>query len=207
MISIGIVEDQTDVRESLDYYFSLQNEILTEISASSIEEFLAEEKRELEPDVLLLDIDLPGLSGIRGIPLIKKRYPQIQIIMLTVYKDAHKIFESLKAGACGYLVKTTPLDKIKEAIIEVNNGGSPMSPVIARKVIEYFDQTKNKIEESILTPKEQLVVTYLVDGKSYKKIAESLGNSIDTVRTHIRNIYRKLEVSSKSELVAKHLKQ
>jgi len=139
--------------------------------------------------------------------LIKNQHPEIEIIILTVYHDSHKIFDSLCAGASGYLLKHTSLPEIKEAIETLVDGGSPMSPQIARKVIDYFKKPEIKKEpESELTPREQEIVVGLVDGLSYKMIADRMGIAIDTVRAHIRNIYKKLHVNSKAEVIAKSLR-
>ncbi|HKI46179.1 MAG TPA: response regulator transcription factor, partial [Balneolales bacterium] len=152
-------------------------------------------------------IELPGMSGIDGMKLIKNQHPEIEIIILTVYHDSHKIFDSLCAGASGYLLKHTSLPEIKEAIETLVDGGSPMSPQIARKVIDYFKKPEIKKEpESELTPREQEIVVGLVDGLSYKMIADRMGIAIDTVRAHIRNIYKKLHVNSKAEVIAKSLR-
>lgn len=155
-----------------------------------------------------MDIQLPGMSGIEGIGIIKDKYPEIDIIMLTVYHDSHKIFDSLCAGASGYLLKHTSLPEIKESILNLLNGGAPMSPQIARKVINHFQEQeprKSNVESS-LTPREHDIVNGLVDGLSYKMIADRYDISIDTVRAHIRNIYKKLHVNSKAEVIAKSLK-
>jgi DNA-binding NarL/FixJ family response regulator len=153
-----------------------------------------------------MDIQLPGMSGIEGIGIIKEKYPEIEIIMLTVYHDSHKIFDSLKAGASGYLLKHTSLPEIKESIEKLASGGAPMSPQIARKVIQYFNKPDKKEVESDLTPREQDIVNGLVDGLSYKLIADRFDISIDTVRAHIRNIYKKLHVNSKAEVITKSLR-
>jgi DNA-binding NarL/FixJ family response regulator len=159
------------------------------------------------PDLILMDIQLPGMSGIEGIGLIREKYPEIDIIMLTVYHDSHKIFNSLCAGASGYLLKHTSLPKIKDSILDLLEGGAPMSPQIARKVINHFqDQQPKKNADSDLTPREHDIVNGLVDGLSYKMIADRYDISIDTVRAHIRNIYKKLHVNSKAEVIAKSLK-
>ncbi len=159
------------------------------------------------PDVILMDIELPGMSGIDGMKLIKNQHPEVEIIILTVYHDSHKIFDSLCAGASGYLLKHTSLPEIKEAIETLVDGGSPMSPQIARKVIDYFKKPEVKKEpESELTPREQEIVVGLVDGLSYKMIADRMDIAIDTVRAHIRNIYKKLHVNSKAEVIAKSLR-
>ena len=148
---------------------------------------------------------MPGMSGIDGMKLIKREFPDIDIIMLTVYNDADKIFQSLCAGATGYLLKNTPLDEIREGIELLKKGGSPMSPQIARKVVEYFS-TDKKALPSLLSEKENEIVIALVDGLSYKLIADRLNISIETVRFHIKNIYRKLHVHSKAEVISKSLK-
>jgi DNA-binding NarL/FixJ family response regulator len=146
------------------------------------------------------------MSGIEGIGIIKEKYPEIEIIMLTVYHDSHKIFDSLKAGASGYLLKHTSLPEIKESIQKLAAGGAPMSPQIARKVIQHFNKPDKKETESDLTPREQDIVNGLVDGLSYKLIADRFDISIDTVRAHIRNIYKKLHVNSKAEVITKSLR-
>ncbi len=175
-------------------------------TADSIESFLTNTSKEEIIDVLLLDIGLPGMSGISGIKLIKERYPDINILMLTVYEDSDKVFEAVCAGAVGYLIKNTPLIKIKEAIEDVYTGGAPMSAQIARKVVEFFNQVKPALHEQILTFKEKEIVAGLVDGLSYKMIAAANIISIETVRFHIKNIYRKLHVNCKAEVITKSLR-
>jgi DNA-binding NarL/FixJ family response regulator len=143
--------------------------------------------------------------------LIKDDHPETDIIMLTVYNDWQKIFDSLRAGASGYLVKNTPLVEIKKAIETVRNGGSVMSPEIARKVMEHFSspigaQAEKEKPESVLTPKEKEIVIGLVDGLSYKLLADRMNISIDTIRFHIKNIYKKLHVNSKAEVISKSLR-
>lgn len=157
-------------------------------------------------DILLMDISLPGISGIEGVKIIKQKYPDINIIMLTVFEDNNKIFNSLKAGANGYLLKKTSIEKILESITDVYNGGAAMSPGIARKVLNYFSNSKTLIDEYNLSKREAEVLEKLINGLSYKIIADELFISLDTVRTHIKNIYLKLHVNSKSEAVAKALK-
>lgn len=206
VISIAIIEDITEIRESLQQFLSNKPNILCELSAGSIEEFLPKLNSGTRPDIILMDIGLPGISGIAGISLIKERFPDIDIIMLTVYDDHNKIFQALCAGASGYLLKNTPLEKIKDAIEELYSGGAPMSPQIARKVLEHFRPVKHGKEKSILTDKEKEIVAGLVEGLSYKLIAGNLKISIETVRHHIKNIYRKLHINSKAEVISKSLK-
>lgn len=205
MIDIVIVEDDTTIREAIKDFLGAIKDFSCTNAFESVESFLAVLNKDNLPDVILMDIGLPGMSGISGIKLIKARYPDINIIMLTVYHDTHKIFQSLCAGASGYLLKNSPFSEIKKAIEIVNDGGSSMSPQIARKVIEHF-QTGEKIPtESNLTDKEKEIVSCLVDGLSYKMIAIQEAISIETVRSHIKNIYKKLQVHSKAEVIKKSL--
>lgn len=207
MAAISIVEDNEKIRNLIQKYLQNQEEFASVAAYESVEEQLKYLDDEHRPNVILMDIELPGMSGIDGMKLIKNRFPEIEIIILTVYHDSHKIFDSLCAGASGYLLKHTSLQEIKEAIEVSLHGGSPMSPQIARKVINYFKgnsgEKKNEVE---LTEREQEIVVGLVDGLSYKMIADRMNISIDTVRTHIRNIYKKLHVNSKAEVIAKSLK-
>lgn len=207
MIQVGIVEDNTKIRNLIQRYLDMQEGISCKIAVDSVEDMLDHLKKYEHPNIILMDIQLPGMSGIEGIGIIKKDYPEIDIIMLTVYHDSHKIFDSLVAGASGYLLKHTSLPEIKEAIEDLAKGGAPMSPQIARKVIQYFNKPAiKKKPESDLTNREQDIVNGLVDGLSYKMIADRYDISIDTVRAHIRNIYKKLHVNSKAEVIAKSLR-
>lgn len=207
MISVGIVEDNGKIRDLIQRYLDMQDGLACKAAMESVEDMLAHLEKESKPDVLLMDIQLPGMSGIEGIGIIKEKYPDIEIIMLTVYHDSHKIFDSLMAGASGYLLKHTSLPEIKESIENLAAGGAPMSPQIARKVIQHFNKPDKKKEtESDLTPREQDIVNGLVDGLSYKLIADRFDISIDTVRAHIRNIYKKLHVNSKAEVITKSLR-
>ena len=204
---VGIVEDNKKIRDLIQRYLDMQDELKCPVAVDTVEEMLDYLEEHGHPDVILMDIQLPGMSGIKGIGLIKEKYPEIDIIMLTVYHDSHKIFNALRAGASGYLLKHTSLPEIKESILKLIDGGAPMSPQIARKVINHFQEnTPKKNKESDLTPREHDIVNGLVDGLSYKMIADRYDISIDTVRAHIRNIYKKLHVNSKAEVIAKSLK-
>lgn len=204
MAVIGIVEDNIKIRDLIQRYLDMQDSFDCPVAVDSVEEMLAYLEKHASPDVILMDIQLPGMSGIKGMEIIKEKYPKIEIMMLTVYHDSHKIFDSLKAGASGYLLKHTSLPEIKDAIEVLLKGGAPMSPQIARKVITHFsDQKPKKNPDSILTDREQDIINGLVDGLSYKMIADRYDISIDTVRAHVRNIYRKLHVNSKAEVIAK----
>ena len=163
-----------------------------------------------QPDVILMDIDMPGITGIEAVRIIKTKFPAIQVLMQTVFDDDDKIFDAILAGAGGYILKNTPPFKILESIKEVHHGGAPMSPGIARKVLKLFSQNiiaKEKKEDYNLSPREKEVLALLVNGKSYKMIADELSITYDTVRAHIKKIYEKLHVGSMTEAVAKAIHQ
>ena len=160
-----------------------------------------------KPDVILMDIFLGGMSGIECVRRLKAIDPGLTIVMLTAYEDDELLFQALKAGANGYLVKPTSPAELLEAIAEVHRGGAPMSSNIARRVIESFHQTaKSSTESEMLSKREREVLGYLAKGYQYKEISEHLSISFDTVHTHIRNIYTKLQVRSKMEAVTKYLR-
>ncbi|MBG8552197.1 response regulator transcription factor [Hymenobacter guriensis] len=214
-LPIALIEDQPLIRETLHGYLCEQPEFRCVLTVASVEEFLAGLTSAPEPPALVLsDIGLPGLSGIAGIPLIKARLPAVDILMLSVYTDAERVFQAICAGAVGYLVKSTPLEQLKEHLLQVAAGGSPMSPAVARHVIRSFQApvvavvaplTGPKGEQ--LTPREQEIVQGIEDGLSYKLIADRMGISVDTVRNFIRLVYRKLHVNSKGEIMALALKR
>ena len=205
MINVGIIEDDAEIREAICSYLNDQNNIRCDIAEESVEKFMRFLYPGKLPDVILMDIGLPGMSGISGIKLIREKYPEIDILMLTVHNDPHKIFQSLCAGATGYILKTTPLSGIKKYLEDLADGGAPMSPQIARRVIEYFQDVKEEKEPSPLTEKEKEIVLDLVDGLSYKMIADKQFVSIDTIRTHIKHIYSKLHVHCKADVIRKSL--
>ncbi|MEE9431199.1 MAG: response regulator transcription factor [Melioribacteraceae bacterium] len=153
MISVVLIEDIRDIRIPLAEYLSEQLELRLIVSSESIEDYYAMHSQDNLPDVILLDIGLPGISGLVAIEMLKKRMPNTEIIMLTIHEDADRIFKALQAGASGYLIKNAPLAKIKEAIINVVDGGAPMTPAIARKVIKFFGR-KKKIQKKILLQKK-----------------------------------------------------
>jgi len=206
MVNVAIVEDDADICSVIRRYLDSQPNLSCKIACDSVEALLSRLKQELPPNIILMDIGLPGMSGISGIRLIKETYPEIDIIMLTVYSDPHKIFDSLRAGASGYLLKNTPLPEIKESIETLHAGGAPMSPQIARRVIEFFAPGASAAPSSLLSPREKEIVVGLVDGLSYKLIADRMHISSDTVRFHIKNIYKKLHVHSKAEVITKSLR-
>ena len=209
MINVAIVEDNKTIREGLKLLID-GTEGYSCVGDYSICEGLISELSQLDVDVILMDIDLPGISGIEGMKRIKQISSDYTILILTIYDENELIFEALCAGASGYLVKKTPPAKLLEAIKEAYEGGAPMTSNIARKVVDFFQRTQpiQKKEESFqLTKREKEVLTGLVGGSSYKAIADSLNISVDTVRFHFRNIYKKLHVHSQSEAVVKALKE
>lgn len=206
MILIGIVEDDEQIRQGIQTYLNQQGGFSCPVTYGSVEELLKHLPTAPLPNVLIMDIGLPGMSGIDGMKIIKEKYPDIDIVVFSVYNDPKRIFDSLCAGATGYLLKNTPLEEIKEGIGLLAQGGSPMSPQIARKVIEHFSPNKKKETPSPLSAKEKEIVVGLVDGLSYKLIADRMNISIETVRFHIKNIYRKLHVHGKAEVISKSLK-
>src|SRR5260370_37193913 len=202
-IKVAIVEDHPRTREGLAALISGTQGYRTVGKFGSMEEALAKFERE-PADVALADIGLPGMSGTEGVRKLKARYPALQILMLTVYADNDHIFESICAGASGYLLKDTPPTKLLEAISELKDGGAPMSPEIARKVVQMFQQVAPPKEtDARLSTREIEVLKLLADGHVYKTAAETLSLSVDTIRFHVRNIYEKLHVHSKSEAVLK----
>jgi len=205
MINVAIVEDDPFIRKSLQEFIDEQEDMQCSAANESVEAFMYRIDSGNMPDVILMDIGLPGMSGISGIKLIKEKFPEINILMLTIYNDSHKIFQSLCAGASGYLLKNTPFKEIKDAIKTVIGGGACMSPQIARKVIEFFRTGNKKEKASTITLKEKQIVMGLVDGLSYKMIADKENISIETVRSHIKNIYKKLHVHNKAGVIRKSL--
>lgn len=201
-IKLAIIEDEPIVRESLVTFLNADPAITVVSEVKSVEEMLKfyDDEFEEKPNILLLDIGLPGMSGLEGIRQIKKILPSVNIIMLTTYEESDKIFKALCAGACSYLSKRSSLTQIKEAVSVVHNGGSYMSPSIARKVVKYFAPDDDATHET-LTARQQQIVKGLVEGLSYKMIADKYMISIETVRDHIKKIYRKLQINSKAELM------
>jgi DNA-binding NarL/FixJ family response regulator len=204
-ISLAIVEDIDDIRDGLLDYFRLQPEFKEVHAFGNMEDILEEFGKGFHADIILSDIGLPGMNGIEGIRLIKTISDSTDIIMLTVFMDSEKIFNAICAGATGYLLKGTPMPMIKQALLDINRGGSFMSPSIARKVMEHFKMPIQK-KDHRLTSKEKDVIDCLLDGLSYKLIADRLDLSLDAVRFRIKCIYKKLHVNSKDEILSKALK-
>jgi DNA-binding NarL/FixJ family response regulator len=158
------------------------------------------------PDVVLMDISLPGMNGIQCVTQLKGLLPKLQILMLTTYEDSKLIFDSLRAGASGYLLKNMPPAEVVQAVEQVSAGGSPMSMHIARKVVDYFQQIRSKPSElDVLSKREHEILALLAKGYLYKEIADQLGITPGTVRVHLHTVYEKLHVSSRTEAVVKYL--
>lgn len=209
MINVAIVEDNNTIREGLAALINGTEGYKCTGSFGDIESFLPK-INSLPIDVVLMDIGLPGMNGIDGAKAAVIKNPNLSILMLTVYEESEFVFDALCAGACGYLVKKTPPARLLEAIKDANDGGSPMSSRIARQVITAFKEGKNITTDSDnygLSDREISVLNLLSDGYNYQEIAETLFISVDTVRHHIRNIYKKLHVHSQSEAVAKAIRK
>ena len=204
-IKVTIIEDERDIRDGLGMLINYTDGFTCVGKYGSMEEALAG-IRHRTPDVVLSDIGLPGMNGIDGIRLIKEKHPEMTILMLSVYQDDDRIFHALCAGAVGYLLKKTPPTKILDALREAVAGGAPMSPEVARKVITIFkDFRPPEVVEYDLTPHEIRILKLLVEGHSYKTAAARLNVTPSTISFHLKNIYEKLQVHSKSEAVAKAL--
>jgi len=205
-IRVAIVEDDRATRDGLALLIDGTPGYRCVSKFRSVEEALNSTGQE-PPNVLLLDIRLPGMLGSDGIGVLKEKYPCVQILMLTINADEDSVFESICNGACGYLLKNTPPVRLLDAITETHNGGAPMSPEIARKVITLFRKTgpPEKIDER-LTPQEMRLLKLLVEGQTYQGAADALKISVHTARNYIRSIYDKLHVHSKSEAVSKALR-
>lgn len=201
-IQLSIIEDEAMVRESLqDFLGAIPGFQISSIS-DSVESFLSLDKPD-KPDILLLDINLPGMSGLEGIHLMLKKFPALDIIMLTSYEDEEHVFEALRQGAVGYLSKRSALTTIEEAIHTVAGGGSFMSPSIARHVVNFFRFRQRVNNPDVdLTGRQKEILQGLIDGKSYKMIADDCSITLETVRDHIKKIYKKLQINSRGELVS-----
>lgn len=209
MIKVAIIEDNNTIREGLAALINGTPGYSCVGAYQDCESFL-HKLMTMDVNVALMDIGLPGMSGIDGIARAKKVKPELNILMLTVYEDSQSVFKALCAGACGYLVKKTPPTRLLEAIKDAFEGGAPMSSLIARQVITVFQQNQglySKDDDTELSAREREVLVSLAEGNNYQEIADRLFISVDTVRHHIRNIYRKLHVHSQSEAVAKAIRK
>lgn len=207
-IKVAIYEDNDDLRESLIYLLASKEHIEIVGAYEDAIQALENTKHDV-PDVILMDIGMPKISGIVATEMIKANYPDVEIVILTMFEDEDNIFEALQAGASGYILKKTDPEKIIAYLSDVVEGGVPMSPVIARKALKFFAQLERttKFNKYNLTDREKEIVERLVAGDSYKLICAHLDISMGTVRSHITNVYRKLHVNSKSEVVFKAIKE
>lgn len=204
--SVATIEDRREIREGLAALIDSAPGFTCEGRYRSMEEAL-DGFRNRPADLALVDIELPGMSGLEGMRLLRTQYPRMLLLMLTVYDDDERIFEALCAGACGYLLKKTPPAKLLESLREAVDGGAPMSPDVARRVIRLFrDVRPPEKADYDLTPHEIRLLKLMVEGHSYKSAAGILHVTPHTVSFHLRHIYEKLEVHSKSEAVAKALR-
>jgi DNA-binding NarL/FixJ family response regulator len=204
-IKVAIVEDERDIRECLTVLVNGTEGFSCTGSYRSMEEALAQIPVRL-PDVVLSDIALPGMSGIEGVRILKERYPALLMLMLTIHDDDERIFDAMCAGACGYLLKKTPPARLLDSLKEAVAGGAPMSPEVARRVIALFREIRPPERADYhLTPHETRLLKLFVEGHNYKTAAAELRISVNTVNFHVRSIYDKLQVHSRSEAVAKAL--
>ena len=207
VIRVAIVDDDEEIREGLSWIVRETDGYELTGAYKNVAD-AARGIADIRPDVVLMDIGLPGTSGIEGVRQLKDRFPQVQFVMQTVYADDENIFQSLRAGAVGYLLKKTPTAQFLQAVSDAYEGGAPMSGEIARKVLQYFQQPVKKSASSYeLSDRELDVLKALTEGHSYKAIADKLFVSVHTVRFHLHNIYEKLHVSSRAEAVAKVMKE
>lgn len=206
-IRVTIIEDLREVREGLEVLVNGTRGFRCVAAYRTMEDALAGLGNAAMPDVILTDIGLPGMSGVEGIRILRERHPEIPVVALTVYDDDQDVFNALCAGASGYLLKNTAPARLLESVREVVGGGAPMSPEVARRVIRLFREFRPPDRAaSNLTPQETELLRLLVEGHHYKTAAAELGVTVHTVSFHLRNIYAKLEVHSKTEAVAKALR-
>jgi len=208
MINVVIVEDKKIIREGLEVLLESRDGFKCTGVFSDCESMLAEIES-INVDVIIMDIGLPGISGIEGTKRVKKLLPNINVIVLTIHEESEKVFEALISGASGYLIKTTPHEEILLSIKDAYEGGSPMNSIIAKKMVELlraFNEQKHD-ESNLISEREHEILTGLADGKAYKQIADELFISRHTVRYHIRNIYEKLNVNTQTAAIALAMKK
>ena len=201
MIKVGIIEDDPITLEEITDIVNMSADLECVMAASSAEQFLKYFTADTDIDIILFDINLPGISGIDAIIAIKNKKPDIQAIVLSIHHDNDTIFRALRAGATGYLIKDTAHDRLAKLLIDVQNGIPALSPAIASRVIRYFYATPIENKSFQLSPKETEVLKLLIEGLSYKIVADKLKISINTLRFHVKKIYKKLHVNSQPELM------
>lgn len=210
-ISVSIIEDNVAIRENVSKYISFTNDIVVENAFGSVEDYLAfcTKHPKMISDILLLDIGLPGKSGLEGLPLILEQKPGLDVVMLTTYEEEDIILKALCLGAVAYISKKSSLAEIADALRIVNNGGSYMSPIIAREIFKHFASSANdspKLSSIALSPRQLDILKQLVEGMTYKSIGKNLDISVETVKSHIKKLYKVIHVNNKAEAIAKYLK-
>jgi DNA-binding NarL/FixJ family response regulator len=210
-LRIAIFDDNSNIRDSISLLLKTEKDFEVVGSFAHVLDCVMEIKQ-CRPDIILMDIEMPGMTGIEAVKTIKKEFPEIQIMMQTVFEDDDRVFDSICSGASGYILKNFLNTRLIDSIKELQFGGSPMSPSIARKVMMKMQQVAEQIKPALvpdyhLTPREKEVLACVVNGLSYKMVADALFISYETVRTHIKKIYEKLHVASLTELVHKTMKE
>lgn len=207
--NIAIVEDNTNIRQALSDYFSRSTRVQCVLAVDTVEKFVKFHRDFLELKLILLDISLYEKSGIDGIPLIRQREPDAEIIMFTIIDDYKSIFQALTKGATGYLLKDIALEELENRIVSTLEGdGALLSPSIAKRIIKHFGPLQNSPNpEETLTANESATIKYLLEGDTYQEIADKMDTNINNVRYYVKNIYRKLHISSRSELLASERKK
>ncbi len=205
MINISIIEDIDEVRQGLKYLIDADQDISVIRTYSDAESFISSFPLLAVPDIILMDIGLPGMNGIEATKKIKKTYPEIDILILTIFEEEDKILNAIQAGATGYILKNTKPGELISQIKSIHTGGSPISPNVARKILDEFRKDTKVAEKKDynLTPRESEILLAIVEGLTYREISERYGIASSTVKKHILHIYRKLEVNSKVEFIKK----
>ncbi|MCX7788564.1 MAG: response regulator transcription factor [Spirochaetes bacterium] len=208
-LDLIIVEDQKEVREGLRYLLGLDPRVNVVRTFERVETFLEALDTLPTPDLVLMDIGLPGMSGIEGVRILKKRFPAVIVIILTVFEDTDRILESIRAGANGYLLKSTKPDILLEQILGAVSEGSPLSPRVAKRILEEIQDSgePSELSDYGLTPRERQILTDVVNGFTYREIAARYSIAASTVKKHILHIYQKLDVNSRAEFVKKAIRE